>query len=261
MAKLYLTPTFQLVAPNEKALIAVGDSWDWVQQKRLLVNVVEASLYHMKKEVIISKFSSHVSFLPALKCLRFVHNDIETLRELGHIIDSLGRFTSSIEHLIIMDNPICTSTTMLRHYACALFPSLKTFNDIEITVACRVKSVGIMAPILKLQDLASSQQLSSTSLLGAQGIDVSESNADSASSTRGTFRSKTGLSSKRPGASMSQRVSGMPSENYEATIEQLVRETSLSSTSTVEMKSKWEDALNRAIQHVVKETIFALAKL
>jgi hypothetical protein len=60
---------------------------------------------------------------------------------------------------------------------------------------------------------------------------------------------------------MGQRVSGMPSENHEASIEQLVRETSLSSTTTVELKSKWDDALNRAIHQIVKETTLALAKL
>ena len=65
----------ELIGPNEKALVAVGDSWEWVQAKRLLVNVTEASLYHMKRSVITSKFSCNISwpvsnrYLPLLESL------------------------------------------------------------------------------------------------------------------------------------------------------------------------------------------------
>ena len=73
----------ELIAPNKKALIAVGDTWEWVQAKRLLVNVTEASLYHMKKEVVTGKFSPNASWLPGLKCLRLVNNDLESLKDVS----------------------------------------------------------------------------------------------------------------------------------------------------------------------------------
>jgi len=73
----------QVIGPDEKALIAVGDSWEWASNKRLLQNVTEASLYHMKRATIISRFgSSQLASLPALKCMRFVFNDFSSLKNV-----------------------------------------------------------------------------------------------------------------------------------------------------------------------------------
>ena len=91
---LCLPPTFyfmQVIGPDEKALIAVGDGWEWTANKRLLLNVVEASLYHMKRQTVMSKFgSSQVAALPAMKCLRFVSNDFSSLKSVS--TDVLLRF-------------------------------------------------------------------------------------------------------------------------------------------------------------------------
>jgi hypothetical protein len=73
----------ELITQNEKALVAVGESWEWVQAKRLLVNVIEASLYHMSKGTIISKFSANLAWLPSLTCLRLVNNELTSLRDVS----------------------------------------------------------------------------------------------------------------------------------------------------------------------------------
>jgi hypothetical protein len=46
----------EIIGPNEKALVAVGDTWEWIQaNKRLLATVVEASLLHVKKENFVGR--------------------------------------------------------------------------------------------------------------------------------------------------------------------------------------------------------------
>ena len=36
-------------------MIAVGDHWEWLQARRLLITVTEASLLHMKKETLLGR--------------------------------------------------------------------------------------------------------------------------------------------------------------------------------------------------------------
>lgn len=73
-----------MIGPDEKALIAVGDSWEWTSNKRLLQNVTEASFYHMKRSTIVTKVgSSHLAALPMLKCLRLVFNDFSSMRSVS----------------------------------------------------------------------------------------------------------------------------------------------------------------------------------
>ena len=67
----------QLTGPNEKTLAVVGDNWDWVQSKRMLATVTEASLEHMKKDIVLGKFASNLSWLPALKNLRLSYNGFD----------------------------------------------------------------------------------------------------------------------------------------------------------------------------------------
>ena len=250
---------FKLVAPNEKALIAVGDAWEWVQAKRLLVNVVEASLYHMKKEVVISKFSSNISFLPALKCLRLVNNEIETLREFGTVAESLGRMSSTIEHLIIIDNPVCASSTLLRSYACALLPNLKSFNDVEISVTARQESSKMIAPIIKIQDQAAAQQFS-VALGGGMNslLDGVDNLAELMTPGRPNMR-KTNGPAKRPVGAMGQRNTGTAAlENFEAGIDQLVRDISAQSIAGGSLRTKFDDAFSKSMQIVFKEAVLAL---
>lgn len=61
----------------------MGDNWEWTPTKRLLVNVTEASFYHMKRQTLVSKLGSNqFASLPALKCLRLVFNDFTTLKNV-----------------------------------------------------------------------------------------------------------------------------------------------------------------------------------
>lgn len=61
----------------------MGDNWEWTPTKRLLLNVTEASLYHMRRQSVLSKFgSAQFASMPALKCLRLVFNDFATLKQV-----------------------------------------------------------------------------------------------------------------------------------------------------------------------------------
>jgi hypothetical protein len=76
----------QAIGPDEKALIAVGDNWEWTPNKRLLVNVTEASFYHMKRQAVLAKLgAAQLAMMPLLKCLRFVYNDFTTLKSVSYL--------------------------------------------------------------------------------------------------------------------------------------------------------------------------------
>ena len=72
-----------MTGPNEKALLVVGDNWDWVQSKRMLATVTEVSLEHMKKDIIFGKFASNLSWLPAMRGLRLCYNDIDAFEDVS----------------------------------------------------------------------------------------------------------------------------------------------------------------------------------
>jgi hypothetical protein len=149
----------ELIGPTDKALVAVGDAWEWVQAKRLLVNVSEASLYHMKRQVITSKFAANISWLPSLKCLRLFNNELESLKDIDVIFEAFGS-SFTIDHLCIRDNPICSLQNLLRAYIIVYLPNLKSFNDLEITDAERQESVRTLDPVLRIHNFAISQQMS-----------------------------------------------------------------------------------------------------
>ncbi len=153
----------ELIAPNEKALVAVGDSWEWVQAKRLLVNVTEASLYHMQRSVITSKFSCNISWLPALNCLRLVNNELASFKDIDLLLESFGS-NFHIDHLTIRDNPISASQNLLRAYVIVLLPSLKSFNDLEISALERSDCQRTLRPVIEIHNLAQRQQASLATL-------------------------------------------------------------------------------------------------
>ena len=77
--------------------MAVGDSWDLqtscgassiASVKRLLQNVTELSLFHIRREIIIVKFSSlqptGITNFPGLKTLRLVGNDFMSLKNVSN---------------------------------------------------------------------------------------------------------------------------------------------------------------------------------
>jgi hypothetical protein len=215
----------------------------------------------MRKEAVMSKFAPNMASLPALKCLRLVNNEIETLKELSFLIDSLGRGVSALEHIIIKDSPICSSTGgLLRHFVCAILPNLKSFNELEISILERAESIKMIAPVLKVQELAISQHYFGQTTSQSDGAaDQSSqqpvSRAGNVSSMR--LRQTQAPPSKRPSASMGNR--SVTAESYEASIDQLVSEISASASSS-KVKEKWEAALAKAVHQIFKESVFNLTK-
>ena len=81
----------QVIGPDEKALVAVGDNWEWTPTKRLLLNVTEASLYYIKRQNVLSKFgAAQLASMPALKCLRFVSTDFSSLKSVSETSCSIA---------------------------------------------------------------------------------------------------------------------------------------------------------------------------
>ena len=74
---------------NEKALIAVGDSWEVAANKKLLANVTEASLFHMKGVTITSKLGSYLcsGAFPSLRVLRLYNNDFHSIKHVSELND------------------------------------------------------------------------------------------------------------------------------------------------------------------------------
>ena len=141
----------EVIGPTEKALIIVGENWEWVQTRRLLTTVIEASLYHIKKGPIISKFAINISWLPGLKNFKLVNNEIETLKDLYSIIEALQVYgCPTLEHFVIRDNIVCSSTCILLQIVTAAIPSLKYFNDIGISDQFKCNEAVKYKPIIKV---------------------------------------------------------------------------------------------------------------
>lgn len=63
----------------------VGDHWDWTHPKRSLSTVKEALLKRIRRDVIIGKFASNISWLPALKSLTLADNGISSLLDVKNL--------------------------------------------------------------------------------------------------------------------------------------------------------------------------------
>ena len=76
----------KIIGPEEKAIVIVGDNWEWSSSKRLLGNVVEASICYTKRQTILSKFTlNQIQHLPALKSIRFYSNDFTSLNNVSYL--------------------------------------------------------------------------------------------------------------------------------------------------------------------------------
>eukprot|EP01034_Spumella_vulgaris_P025829 gene25829-32325_t len=141
----------EIIGPDEKALIAVGDAWDWPPgRQRLLLNVSEASLYHMRRETIISRFGAQqLACMPALRLLRLVGNDFHTLAHVDFVCEQFG---ATLEHLVLRDNPInLAAGSLLRQYLIAAIPSLLSVNETPITAEERRSAESLYLPLKALQ--------------------------------------------------------------------------------------------------------------
>jgi hypothetical protein len=50
----------------------------------MLSSVTETCLRHMKKETIVSKFAANLAWLPGLKSLTLIDNDIKTFADVSY---------------------------------------------------------------------------------------------------------------------------------------------------------------------------------
>lgn len=157
MGKLSTTRDFidiEIIGPDEKALIAVGELWDWTCSRRLLQNVTEATLYNMPLQSILLKFSSaQLSALPALKTLRLFRNDIQSLKQVEFLPRMWG---SLLEHLVLRENPVCSVAAgqMVRAFLIAAMPKLQTFNEENISSEEREKAHALYGQLLQMQTAA-----------------------------------------------------------------------------------------------------------
>jgi Leucine-rich repeat (LRR) protein len=140
----------EIIGPNEKALVAVGDTWEWVQAKRLLATVVEASLLHVKKEIVVARFISNISSLPSLRNFRLMYNDIDSIHDLLTIFDSLGSSCrQQMETFTILHNPVCVNFyNLMKAYALLSFPRLKVFNEDSVCLSDFSRASQILSPLL-----------------------------------------------------------------------------------------------------------------
>ena len=243
----------ELIGPNEKALVAVGDSWEWVQAKRLLVNVTEASLYHMKRSIITSKFSCNISWLPALNCLRLVNNELSSFKDIDLLLDSFGS-NFRIDHLTIRDNPISASQTLLRAYVIVLLPNLKSFNDLEITALERSDCQRTLKPVIEIHNLAQSQQASLTTL-SHPGVDRTARNSFTNAPRAGA---KTAGSTKIGGRQSGRGGAVALSSGDQAAIEGVCTDLCMSAVSTRKSADAFEEELKAEICKIFIETVTQL---
>ena len=98
MSLPFISLYVQMLGTNDKAMVACGEVplTEWLQARRQLGNVSEASLLHMSKESIQNRLTALYSaaaasapvggipvVFPALKTLRIVHNDFVAVRNVS----------------------------------------------------------------------------------------------------------------------------------------------------------------------------------
>lgn len=242
----------ELIGPNEKALVAVGDAWEWVQAKRLLVNVTEASLYHMKRDVITSKFSCNISWLPALSCLRLVNNELTSFKDIDILLESFGS-PVNLDHLTIRDNPISASQTLLRAYVIVLLPNLKSFNDLEITALERADSLRTLKPIIEIRNLALLNRGSLSVQAGGGGANVSRNSfASGMPMVRSTKTATQGSGKGRAGTKASAIAL---SSSDETAIEKACADMCADALTKRRSGDSFEDDLRSEIRSIFVETV------
>ncbi len=139
---------------REKSLVIVGDAWEWpLQMRRSLSAVTEVSILYVRFDMVLTKFFSNVSLLPALKVLRLRYNEMTTLREIRQIAELL--LPLGVEHLIIQDNPI-SKFTLLDGFVSVLVPKLKFFNNVSIFTEERNVAKDKLKHFIKLPQIEAS---------------------------------------------------------------------------------------------------------
>jgi hypothetical protein len=87
MVKLRFITLLQVLGPEEKVMVIVGESWDWNAPKRLISAVTEACVLHIRRECLLSKFNStHLQSMSSLRTMRFLFNEFSSLRQVGSIL-------------------------------------------------------------------------------------------------------------------------------------------------------------------------------
>ncbi len=148
----------------------MGDAWEWPPgRQRLLLNVSEVSLYHMRRETVLSRFGAQqLACMPVLRLLRLVGNDFHSLASVStcslencqcsDLIDGLQvdavceLFGPSLEHLILRDNPVNTAagSSLLRNYIIAAMSGLLSFNEVPVSADERRSAELLYRPLMAL---------------------------------------------------------------------------------------------------------------
>lgn len=183
-------PLSQAIGPDEKALIAVGDAWEWPPaSRRLLLSVTEASLCHMRRETIAGRFTAaHLASLTGLRVLRLVGNDFQSLSQVGLVPALFGR---TVEHLVLADCPLSASApALLRGHLVAAMPLLRTFNDAAVSADERRAAELLYRPATELQQLSSPQFVHRSALPAPSPRQQQQSSASGSSNAATLLRHK-----------------------------------------------------------------------
>mmetsp|Transcript_19686 Transcript_19686/g.21386 ORF Transcript_19686/g.21386 Transcript_19686/m.21386 type:complete len:902 (+) Transcript_19686:58-2763(+) len=126
----------EIINSEEKAIIGIGDGWDWNVPKRLYPSITEVYLVHMKREAIIAKFPMiQLQSLVNAKKLFLISNDFTSLKQIQFIPSLYGQL---IEHLTIKDSPIMMSApSLVKAYIIANMAKLQSFNEEPVTSSDR----------------------------------------------------------------------------------------------------------------------------
>lgn len=135
MAKTQNVFDIEIVAPDEKVLIASGEKWELNVPRKLLLGVTEMCLLHLRRDQLVQKIqAAAMHTLPALKTLRFLFNDFSSIKH----VEFIHSMFATVEHLSVRESPLnATSESVLASYLIAHMPRLLTFNDSPITVEDR----------------------------------------------------------------------------------------------------------------------------
>jgi len=142
----------EIINNDEKALIGIGDTWEWnAIPRRLLSSVSEAYFVFMKKDTLSAKLSSnllHSSVMPTLKKLHVIGCELLVLKHLDSIVQYLVT-NPLVQHLVIGDCQL--SANLLRTYLIANIPNLSSFNNQSISVEERKSCENSLAPWISMK--------------------------------------------------------------------------------------------------------------
>ena len=206
----------------------------------------------MKRDVITSKFSCNISWLPALSCLRLVNNELSSFKDIDILLESFGS-PVNLDHLTIRDNPISASQTLLRAYVIVLLPNLKSFNDLEITALERADSLRTLKPIMDIRNLALLNRVSLNVPTGVGAANVPRNSFVSGMPVVRSSKTATQASGKGRGGTKAGAVALSSSD--EMAIEKACADMCADALTKRKSGDSFEDDLRTEIRSIFIETV------